>query len=320
MTGPLIPGRPGMSLRGLGGVGPRRIDRGYAPPGSPVAPGAAQQIFRGRQVIISGSAGSLGLFEYTGIPRRGNPPVAWATPPGVTTDPFGNALAVSGGFAASGGTGIVQVNGAAVLFALAGAVLGGAAVMTAPIPASTGVPGLLLTSPSDVVSVTNDSQAALGLVGRAATGGAGPFIWLGSNQAGSSNILSIPVMVVGGQLSYAFGGVPGGALVPETFHNATPSGTNTLGNPPLRVKMLSENNQAFLNGTINAATTFPAGFQILATLPAGPYSPTFNQLVQCFTGAGVAVPGGVNTSDQVFVTLPATGVSSLTFSGPYPTN
>jgi hypothetical protein len=212
----LIPGTPAAlaAVRGRGGLAPRRPDQGYEPPRNTIAPGQAG-IFRGRQVVISGSGAGVGLFEYNGVPGPGNPPVAWATPSGVTVDPFGNALPVSGGFAAKGGNGVVQLNGAAILFALTGAVFGGAAVMTAPIPPSTGVPGLLFTSPSDINSGSLDSQAAFGLVGRSADGLSGPFIWLGSTQAGSSNILAIKTILIG-RLGFGAGGVPGGGLTSDT--------------------------------------------------------------------------------------------------------
>ena len=50
-------------------------------------------------------AGSGGLFEYSGTPALGNPPVAYAAPSGVTQDPFGNALPwTNGGFVSVSGT------------------------------------------------------------------------------------------------------------------------------------------------------------------------------------------------------------------------
>ncbi len=39
------------------------------------------------------------IFEYAGTPAAGNPPITWAVPAGVTLDPYGNSLPVSGGMA-----------------------------------------------------------------------------------------------------------------------------------------------------------------------------------------------------------------------------
>jgi len=50
-------------------------------------------------VVIFGTQD--GLFIYNGVPASGNPPVAWATPPGVNIDPYGNSLPLSGGYVSS---------------------------------------------------------------------------------------------------------------------------------------------------------------------------------------------------------------------------
>jgi hypothetical protein len=54
-------------------------------------------------VIIEGGTNS-GLFEYVGTPGPGNPPIAYATPPGTMTDPYGNALPETTGGFVSGST------------------------------------------------------------------------------------------------------------------------------------------------------------------------------------------------------------------------
>jgi hypothetical protein len=86
------------AMTGQGGLGPAPLN---APPAaSPlpgVQPGATPGTILARRVVIFGV--DDGLFEYEGTPAAGNPPVAWAVPPGVTTDPYGNSLPVSGGFA-----------------------------------------------------------------------------------------------------------------------------------------------------------------------------------------------------------------------------
>jgi hypothetical protein len=47
-------------------------------------------------VVIFGT-GETGWFEYNGTPALGNPPIAYAAPPGVTTDPYGNTLPTTNG-------------------------------------------------------------------------------------------------------------------------------------------------------------------------------------------------------------------------------
>lgn len=54
------------------------------------------------QVFAALEAGDVfinknGIFIYNGTPGPGNTPIIWLTPPGVATDPFGNALPASGG-------------------------------------------------------------------------------------------------------------------------------------------------------------------------------------------------------------------------------
>jgi hypothetical protein len=47
-------------------------------------------------LIITAGGAFMGLFMYNGSPRAGNPPVLAAVSPGVTSDPYGNALTVAG--------------------------------------------------------------------------------------------------------------------------------------------------------------------------------------------------------------------------------
>lgn len=83
---------------GRGGNLARRLDQSYRPPSLPLAPGSPSNVVRARLVIIAGP-GISGEFLYQGTPAFGNPPIAWSAPPGTATDPFGNPLPVSGGFA-----------------------------------------------------------------------------------------------------------------------------------------------------------------------------------------------------------------------------
>src|SRR5260370_12920282 len=62
-----------------------------------------------------------------------------------------------------------------VIFALPGAVFAGAITMTAPIGGPAGVPGVLLTSPSELSVATADSQAAIRLLGQSPDRLTAPF-------------------------------------------------------------------------------------------------------------------------------------------------
>ena len=79
-----------------GGLPPRRPDQFVIPGQAGVAPGTATGIFKARIIVIYGTAPSVtGLFEYSGAPALGNPPQFAVVPPGVTSDPYGNAATSS---------------------------------------------------------------------------------------------------------------------------------------------------------------------------------------------------------------------------------
>jgi len=62
-------------------------------------PAAQNTVFIGRLVVIFGTGATSGMFVYSGSPALGNPPVDYVTAPGVTYDPYNNALpATTGGF------------------------------------------------------------------------------------------------------------------------------------------------------------------------------------------------------------------------------
>lgn len=87
-----------------------RPDQGFAPPGSPMAPGSQTGIIRAREVIVSGPNGSVvGVFVYAAgtTPGAGNQPIASMT--NQTSDPFGNPTV-------NGVDGYVSISG--VLYAL----------------------------------------------------------------------------------------------------------------------------------------------------------------------------------------------------------
>jgi hypothetical protein len=264
--------------------------------------------FRNQKLPLLFVANSIinkhGMFFYSGSPALGNliESVGVAV---AGTDPFGNVyFAGDNAYSPSGNS--VGLNAAAINFNLAGAVFGGAAVMTAPLGGPSGVPGLLITSPSDVNSVTNDSQSAIGFAGRSADGTKGPFIWLGSNQFGSANVQSIPILAVGGQLSYAAPGVPGGGLVQEKIHTIAPTAAGWTGS--ISYELQPQSGKVFVQVIANVANGTNVAFATtIVTLPAG-YIPSNFKSFSCsyFDGATVNVrPFDVGTAGQVRYTGPA---------------
>jgi hypothetical protein len=79
-----------VSMAGRGGLPEPRPDQQRNFPPAGVQPGSFSGIIRARVIIVSGAGG--GVFVYNGTPALGNPPVLAIVAPGVTTDPFGNAV------------------------------------------------------------------------------------------------------------------------------------------------------------------------------------------------------------------------------------
>lgn len=94
---------------GMGGLNPRPLNAPPAGgPGIGVQPGPNNGVFFGRLAILFGPSGAVtGIFEYASgtTPGLGNPPIAYMVPNGVTHDPFGNALPISGGVVSVSSTG-----------------------------------------------------------------------------------------------------------------------------------------------------------------------------------------------------------------------
>lgn len=110
-------------------------------------------------IVVTYGSGLTGLFQYSGTPRHGNPPVAWSVPPSVADDPYGNVLAASGGFTSGGTSGYSQLAAGAVFLSnnlnadpgtlLAPAGLGGQLQIVGPRVTAGDTPaGLTLTSVS----------------------------------------------------------------------------------------------------------------------------------------------------------------------------
>lgn len=92
------------------GLPPPRPDQGFAPPGSPMAPGSQSAVVRAREVIVSGPSGAVvGVFVYAAgtTPGAGNEPIASMT--NQASDPFGNPTE-------NGVVGYVNIGG--ILYAL----------------------------------------------------------------------------------------------------------------------------------------------------------------------------------------------------------
>jgi hypothetical protein len=68
-----------------------------------ISPGGAAGVFKGKLVVIFGTGVNSGLFVYSGTPAAGNPPVFWVVAPGVSSDPYGNAVTPIMGAGTSGG-------------------------------------------------------------------------------------------------------------------------------------------------------------------------------------------------------------------------
>jgi hypothetical protein len=86
------------SASSAGGQAPQRIDQVLTPSGAGVAPGTASGIFRGREVVVYGTAPGSGIFVYSAQPVPGNAPLIESITQ-ATTDPYGNKT-ITGGYAA----------------------------------------------------------------------------------------------------------------------------------------------------------------------------------------------------------------------------
>lgn len=113
-----------------GGLPSPRPDQGFAPAGSPMAPGSSN-VVRARQVIVFGAG--EGVFVYNGTPDAGNPPILAMSD--STADPFGNAIPV--GTVSIDGSSYAQLINAGLFFIATATQALAASVATG------GLPGLL---------------------------------------------------------------------------------------------------------------------------------------------------------------------------------
>jgi hypothetical protein len=142
---------------------PQRPDQrqlGISRAGSGPAP--ASQFIIARVVVVYGA--NSGIFEYSGTPGPGNPPVAYMVPPGTTTDPYGNVLPAQDSIVSVGAGGAyAALNGGQLLLA-------GPHAMTSPsfLAESTSGAGIVLlntglSSALDTASVLQLQSAVNGV-------------------------------------------------------------------------------------------------------------------------------------------------------------
>lgn len=247
-------------------------------------------------VVIEGASG--GLFVYSPRPGPGNLIASIAAASGAN-DGFGNPF--QAGFTVYSASGFTQMLTNALIFRLVGDVFDGGLTPTAA-GGPSGVPGVIVSSVSNFNAAGGNSQAFIGLAGQSADGTKGPFIYLGSGQVGSSNIQPAPVLIVGGGLAYAAPGVPGGSLVPETFHNFTITlagwaNTNAF---VMQYRLLPTQDVEIV-GDISG-TALGAGSQIVGVLPAG-YRPTAGSAALPITVQAGTLASGQGTPSCFLDTL-----------------
>lgn len=204
---------------------PRRPDQQYSPPLPSLAAGARAGVFRGFLVIIAGSGSGKGIFVYSPTAGSGNL-VDSVTAPGVTSDPFGNAVPTSGGFVSYGSTGYAELTSGSLIFHLTSDAGDAGVVPLAATGGASGVPGLIVTSPTNLFTAGDNTQAILSLVGTSADGTKGPYAFIASNQFGSSAIKTVPFLLVG-SFAFAAPASAGGSVVSEG-PTLLPNGANGM--------------------------------------------------------------------------------------------
>jgi hypothetical protein len=232
------------------------------------------------KIVVEGS--SDGLFEYTGTGAFGNPPVAWVVPVGVTEDPYGNPLPLSGGFVS--GSIVASPGNGALVQVLDGIV-------------------------SYYYGNTTSGYALMGQVQGDSENGSGLLILSGA--AGNTPAVIDPSLVAQEP------GQPAGT--PETWHAVTIPATWT---GTARVKVLAESNFAVFDcnitapgggatsgsfGTFPSSAYYPLAEKIIAAGFTGAVAGTNARLIinPASTGPSFAgLPAGFTGSLQMTVTYP----------------
>jgi hypothetical protein len=144
-----------------------------------VGPAPGGNIFIGRLVIIYGT-GTTGWFEYSGMPGAGNEPIAYAVPPGITKDPYGNALPASGGVVSQdAGVAFSQLISGGLIVGLTGAIMS----------AQDAVLGISGSSSGQAITLTSGAGPEAGAEGTTlviSDSGAGGIVQVTSGADGST--------------------------------------------------------------------------------------------------------------------------------------
>jgi hypothetical protein len=144
-----------------------------------VGPAPGGQFVIARIVVIYGT-GTTGWFEYSGSPGAGNEPIAYAVPPGVTKDPYGNVLPASGGVVSQdAGVAFSQLISGGLIVGLIGAIESSQDAVLGISGSSSGQ-GITLTSGAGPEAGAQGSTLSLG------DSGAGGVLQVTSGADGST--------------------------------------------------------------------------------------------------------------------------------------
>lgn len=276
----------------------RRPDQYHRPPVAGTAPAALPGEVVARVVILDGNGAIRGLFEYNGAPGPGNPPIAWATAPGITKDPFGNSLPASGGFATVGGLGLGQLKGGALQFA-----------QTASPPA--GSDGGSIFAPGGIngsvemfsgIDAATDTGAALTVLskGLSTNGAAQAVVTAGSYISGQTSAL---LEVQGTAAVDSIIAIVGGAAETQHAFSGTNSWAQTSGQVTWGYRMMADGTVEIV-GALNVPAGFAAGQQMTTATPAA-YQPAHTYRLTAW-----------DTTTQLPVTLAYSPAGELVFRGP----
>lgn len=313
-------------LRGLaatvyGGLPPRRPDQEYPSTGAGVAPGTHAGNLRARSLVLSGTGDGVGLFEYSGAPGPGNPPIAYAAPPGVQHDPYGNVLpATSGGFTVpNNALGFyAQLLAGVLLFNTPGSVVsagsvglngstnlmlespvqnaGGHTAMLELLSESTISQVLIADFPQGGVPPTPSTTAQLEVQGAIQTTALNPVIANGSVQSQLGDFLASA-----GNVNITAAG-KGVVRTGEVWHTPTLAAGFSAGSPAPRFQLEAVGaGRVRLAGVVNLTATEAAGATMF-TLPANYLPAVFHSFVTSNSLSGYTLGARavqVNTSGQV---------------------
>lgn len=235
------------------GLPPPRPDQGFAPAGTPMAPGSPN-VVRARQVIVFGPSGAIvGIFVYAAgtTPGPGNPPVDSITR--SSTDPWGNPVEPDFVAYGSGGAYSQLTDGVLNFFGSTGQ-FSPAQLRTLDVAGFLDMVSGLVTGSDVAAEFTLQSQSASSVTDGQAILNAGQF------SVNAQSLFSEQVNISPSDGPFILG---------ETFHDV--SGGAGLGT--VRVK-LTPWNAVFLDVQVSSSST---GTFNLGTLPSSSYWPVQNR-------------------------------------------